>query len=67
MTDSPCAVTVTDQRGLTRQAHGRAARMLWLVLVYQDRINAARRGKLTFSFGDGEKVLPDLLEQLEGN
>lgn len=67
VTDSPLAVTVTDQRGLSRQAKGRAARMLWLCLVYQDRINGARRGKVTFNFGEGEKVLPEILELLEGN
>ena len=60
------AVTVTDHQGRKRQAVGRAARIIGLVLVYQERLNGARRGRMSFNFGEGEKVLPELLDLLEG-
>jgi hypothetical protein len=66
MIDSSCAVTVTDQEGHKRQAVGRAARIIWLCLIYQDRLNGARRGRMSFNFGEGEKVSPELLDLLEG-
>lgn len=67
MTPTPDACTVTDARGQKRQAVGRAARIIFLVMVYQDRLNGASRGHFRVNFGQGEKLLPELLELLEGN
>ncbi len=66
MTDPSCAVTVTDRAGQKRQAVGRAARIIWLVLIYQDKLNAGRRpGRLMLNFGAGESVKAEFSEQWE--
>ena len=67
MTDPSCAVTVTDRAGHSRQANGRAARMLLAVLFNQDKINAARRGRFILHFGQGLTLGdPELVDLLKG-
>lgn len=67
MTESSCAVTLTRPDGRKEQAVGRAARIIWLCLIYQERINGARRGHFKLNFGEGESVRPELLDLLEGS